>query len=480
MSEQNQLKKLVTALTPREKSEFLNAIDGKGLVQQRLKNVFENLNNPNVPLLKELDRREYYRHKNLLKAKLLEFLLQEHEKSFRFEADLHQQIRLARFLIHREQIELATEILEEAKAKADEFDFHFLFLECLNLERAINRFFLDNSKPELIRKSVNEYEKRLQLIAVEQEITTFHDLLIFEQQRKTDLPDPGFNFPPDQLSLRSRRNLSSIKALLAKFKNQKDEWKKYRKEVLEISEEKPLWKSIFPGNYLVALANYGSTLNLPDESAEMRSIIDRIEKFKPANEFERANSFQLVRYLELLVCLGQNDFRKASLLEYETEKKLGQYAGKLDKTFELTIYVNLAISLWVNTELNKSIKWTQRILKFKNHEARLDIQRFAYLFVTMLFADSKDEKGLERMNQIAYKPNRASVDLPIPYCKIMKLIVKLESTPNKAQQIAILHEIQMEMLAPDFPKQLGKEELTIWIEHRLTGKPLFEIVKSLS
>jgi hypothetical protein len=479
MSDIKELRQLVLALTPREKAEYLQTFGGKGTVQKRIKEILNHFATSTEPFPTGMAKKEFQRHKSLLKKSLLDFLLQEHEASLGFEAELHQQIRLAKYLITREQFDLASKIISETKQKANEFDFHFLVLECLSLERLINRHFLHTAESKRLELKIKEQSLHLQRVEIEIELINFHDNLIIQLQKDAPISMPVFDYPKELLSSTAKRVLLSIKAILAKKEKKQADWKKYRKEIMEISEEKPEWKYIFPTTYLAILSNYGSTLNPKQEGEEMQVIIEKIKRFKPTNEIEKASSFQLIRYLELLICIGKSEFRKAAALEFETEKKLGQYSGKLNKTFELTICINLAVSLWLNLEFDKSLKWTKKILKFKNCEARLDIQRFAYLFGTMVAFDLQNSKELERFTQYGLKPNRASVDLPTPYCKIMKLIAKLESTPKTPFPSAIFDGIKAEMLRPDFPKQLGKDELTIWLEHHISKKPLVEIAKGL-
>jgi hypothetical protein len=479
MSDIKELRQLVLALTPREKTEYLQTFGGKGTVHKRIKEILNHFATSIEPFPEGMLKKEFQRHKSLLKKSLLDFLLQEHEASLGFEAELHQQIRLSKYLITREQYDLASKIISETKQKANAFDFHFLVLECLSLERLIARHFLDTAESKRLESKIKEQKQHLQRIEIEIELINFHDSLIIQLQKGPDLSIPAFDFPEELLSPTARRFLLSIKAMLAKKENNIADWKKYRKEIMEISEEKPDWKNIFPTTYLTILSNYGSTLNPKDEGEEMQVVIEKIKRFKPTNELEKASSFQIIRYLEIFICIGQNEFRKAAALEFETEKKLGQYSGKLNKTFELTICINLAVSLWLNLEFEKSLKWTKKILKFKNCEARLDIQRFAYLFGTMVAFDLNNSKELERFSQYGLKPKRASVDLPTSYCKIIKLIAKLESNTKKPIPKTIFVEIKAEMLRPDFPKQLGKDELTIWLEHRISKKPLVEIAKAL-
>ena len=479
MSDSHQLKQLVNSLTPREKSNFTNTISGKGIVQKRIKNIFDNLVNAKVPLMKELDRREYYRHKLFLKRQLLAFLLNDYESGMGFEAELHRNIRLSTYLISRDQFEMAFELLDETKRKADEFDFHMVILECLRLEGFLIRKFLKADPSLEMSRIFHEKKRRLTMLEYENMVSYNHDKLFIQIQNGKVEIQAQIEVPAEYLTHTCQRLLLSDKARLAKFNNEKAENKKYRKQIVELFEEKPLRKEIFPTIYLSILSNYASALDSSKEADIMLEIIDKIKHFKPSGEFEKVSSFQLVRYLELLVFIGQNEFKKASALEAETERKLGNYVGKLDKTFEISIYFNLAASLWINMELAKSIKWIQKIIKYKHFEARTDVQRFAYVFAALLYADTKNAKELEKLCQLAYKPGRFKVEIPQDYCKLIQLIAKIEEGSKKVSTESYLHQMEEIIRSDGFYKLVGLDELKLWIMHRRTGKSLETLAKEM-
>ncbi|MBX7181759.1 MAG: hypothetical protein K1X82_06590 [Bacteroidia bacterium] len=479
MSDSHLLKQLVNSLTPREKSNFNNTISGKGIVQRRIKNIFDNLVDAKVPLMKELERREYYRHKLLLKKQLLDFLLDDYESGASYEAELHRNLRLSAYLITRDQFEMAFELLDETKRKADEFDFHMVVLECLRLEGILIRNFLKADTSIEMDWIFHEKKCRLAMLDYETMVSYNHDKLFIQIQNGKVESQQQMEVPAEYLTHTCQRLLLSDKARLAKFNNEKAENKKYRKQIVELFEEKPLRKEIFPTTYISILSNYASALNSSKEADIMLEIIDKIKHFKPSGEFEKVSSFQLVRYLELLVFIGQNEFKKASALESETERKLGNYVGKLDKTFEITIYFNLAASLWINKEPTKSIKWIQKIIKYKYFEARTDIQRFAYVMAALLYADTKNAKELEKLCQMAYKPGRFKIEIPSDYCKLILLVAKIEEGSKKVSTEHYLNQMESIIASKDFIKSVGVDELKLWIMNRKTGKSLEELAKEM-
>ncbi len=197
----------------------------------------------------------------------------------------------------------------------------------------------------------------------------------------------------------------------------------------------------------------------------MESLIKTIHKHAPTSEILGAASFQLARYLELLVHMGHNDFQKAATLEAETEKRLNQYSGKLNKSYEIAIDINLALSLWIIEDPLKSLKWITKITKVKNSDARPDLQSFAYMFYAMLLANAQNEAELSRLETLILKDRLPIALLPFDQMAI-KFIIKW-TVMEKEKKNVHLHKLLAEANKPEYAGQVGVDIINVWGRNKL-------------
>ncbi len=158
-------------------------------MNKRMLTVFEAIEKNN-DITPEKGQQEYYRAKSDLKELLLNYLLHEYEATENFEADLHRHIRLAKYLLNRQQYELVRNILTATKLTAAEYDFHFVILECLNTERLLARRFITDALVDELKQNILDTKNLLQKITIQTEITNHHDTQSFLSE-PTPAPNPS-------------------------------------------------------------------------------------------------------------------------------------------------------------------------------------------------------------------------------------------------------------------------------------------------
>ncbi len=475
MSVVNELPELIASLTLREKTEFRTLLLGKNFKNTSLHSIFDSLVQNQELKPEKKDENKHYKSKSELKDLLITTLLNNYEQHENFEKELHKRLRLAKYLINRDQFDYARNILTAVKLKAAEYDLHPIVFECLNIEKSLLRRFINNSFLDELNHNIADLNQLLQTITTQTQIINCHDQYVLHNTSDLIASLPSVETNPEQYTSTSRRFYYAIKATVAEKEKNTTLQRDYRKLIVDLLEEKPLWKSIHPNTYITAMANYANALyNLGDYDG-IDSVVQNIYKFKPATELLEASSFQLARYLQLLALMGRSQYSQASALQQQTEKELDKYNGKLNKTYELAININLALSLWINQEPLKAIKWVKKIISLRNCEARLDIQRFAYLLWAMLLADIQNELELSKLEILVVK-DRVPIPISDFQTKSIELIVKW-AFANENQKAKLLAEILTQIESPVHPKQLGKDELNIWVQNKLTQTPLIELAQ---
>jgi hypothetical protein len=376
----------------------------------------------------------------------------------------------------REQYEFANEMLDQIIKQADDYDFHFITLEALHTKRLIYRKIFIGKHPEKLAENIKQIEQKYKQLEEQNIVANLHD----QYATNPGLPlDEALlhQLNPLTQTITTQRLVNSIWAQVAEKKQDSVSRKLHRLNIVNLLEEKPLWKTIYPGTYLTALANYATSLSPQNDTYEFEDIIYTIHRFKPASEFIGAESFQLATYLQTYLYLLQGKFAAACTLEKEAEKKLGQYSGNLNQSYELTIYFNFALAHWVISDLQTALKWVNKILKIKNSTDRLDIQQFALPFAILLSAELVNDDKLGKIYTKVPRTNHLHNPLSDYYLKMAKLIKKWQASSNPKRKL-IIQEIATEIKKPENASLLGSEDINLWIKHKTTGIPLETLATS--
>jgi hypothetical protein len=461
------------SLSLSEKADFKSILDKKSN-KDNLLYLFNHIHQDFETIRVALGKPFYNVRERFLEY-LVEFTFQIYAKQEPFEANLHCQLQKSKMFVRREMYAMANETLDQVIKEANDYDFHYITLDALNIKRLIYRKIYHGKEPQKLADNIEQVEKKLAEIKDQNHIANLHDQ--FANNASISLDETLLhNLNPLTQTITTQRLLHSLWAQLAEKRKDRENQKMHRLNVVNLLEAKPHWKTIYSGTYLTALANYASTLSPQNDTQEYERIISTIRNFKPASEFIGAESFQLATYLQTYFYLNLGKFDLACSLESAAEEKLNQFSGKLNLPYELTIYLNFALANWIKGNGEGALKWTNKILKIKNCPVRLDIQRFAYILASIIYSDLGKVSSLDKMLILANKPERCPIELEEFQKMLIRIIVKYhEAFENK--KTLQLHELQSELAKPEYAKQLGRDEINFWIQHKLTGKPLLELVE---
>lgn len=130
--------------------------------------------------------------------------------------------------------------------------------------------------------------------------------------------------------------------------------------------------------YKIALFNYVYSLQQTGDFDGMKALLDHAATIEPMNEDDAGESFQNLVFYRQLYYMNTGRFAEAAAMTSEIEHGIRKYRRKVNKSRELTLYSNIAISCMMIEDWDRVVDYTEKIITDKT-DVRMDIRHEAML-----------------------------------------------------------------------------------------------------
>lgn len=284
-------------------------------------------------------------------------------------------------------------------------------------------------------------------------------------------------------SFYSRLKLYELNGILCELKNDTKNLYENRKKYMEIFEEKPfLIEENFAG-YLQAMINLSTAcndLNIKDEFWAISSKLKKFEeKFTKELNYEYGIVF-IMNNLNIVNFYLKNEKKypefKRSVLN--TEKLTERMKGSYDKEYELIIMFNIAWNMYISGDIDKSIKWVNRIINdIKIPQSGKFLIHSRILLCVLLYENGEIQaaeslySSILRVLKLKYK--QFALEL-----FFLNKLPKLINNPNKADTGKLLKELKLLQTYEHYRNFTEKGfDFNLWLEKLHYGKSMFELSK---
>lgn len=476
---------LIKSLTQAEKRYFKMNSNFQSGDEKRYIQIFDTIDKmekyDEKALLKIVDKKKLSVTKNFLYHKILRSLRNYNERSS-IDIELNNLIIEATILIEKGLMHPALKQLRKAKKIALEYDKQWFLVKIADYELEINRTIwhkdiltsLGDITTEA-RSALAECNKTYELKYLYHELCAKHIVrkgLDIEDEKKK-IPDS-----PDSLnSFHAKSYYYLSKSLISLIEGDIESQKEHSKKIIDIWESNSKIVKYNIPNYIIYLTNY---LNSCIAIGQFDNFTDKIEIMKQLpcrSKYQRALMFQNVSFLELIYYINIFQLDKATEIIPDIEKNILRYRGLINKAREISFFYNIALLYFLLEKYKDANKWLNKILYDPKSEVRHDIKRFAWILEIIIHYELGNEEVIKHIfdsyKNWLYRSNSHPLEMS-SYRHLKKILF----APLKDRK-KLLKEFKIDL--DKYQKDnfhFGLEELSIWVEARLTNKSLAEVHKS--
>jgi hypothetical protein len=177
---------------------------------------------------------------------------------------------------------------------------------------------------------------------------------------------------------------------------------------LSLLEDKPVLIEENPGPYIGVLGNIIITLLEQRNYIEASRYLDKLRSLPETLKNKLRTNLQIRIFVllysqELTLFIESGAFEKVHGVIGDIEEGFQLYEGKISKTNAITIYYNL-VYLYIGTgEFRKALKWLNRILQYKDLDAREDIVCFSKILQLIIYFELNDTDALPHVFKSTYR-----------------------------------------------------------------------------
>jgi len=230
--------------------------------------------------------------------------------------------------------------------------------------------------------------------------------------------------------------------------------------------------------YRICLANLIARAQSAGKSEQFLRSIAELKSIPSATFNEEGEVFQNVYFLEHLHYINTGEFEKAESLIPDIENGLTKYENKINKARLLSFLYNIMIMYFLMHRFKEASSWAERILEDKS-EIKQEVTTITRILFPIIHFELGHDDLVEGMTRSAYRYLKSKKRLHdferllINYLKQMPFSVDEREFKEKLEAFRLsLNELN----TPGF----GTEEINLWVNSRVTGKQMHELLKAQS
>ena len=407
------------------------------------------------------------------------------------ESRLNNLMTDATLLQNKGLYDQAQKVLKRARKLAEDYELHPAMLEIIRRQRGKT---LETSHKELEASSKQYYDDiwdRMEVLENELRYQELSDRVfiayrtreIHDQKERADalrklMDNELLKDHSLALSLKARYWFHFIHSVhLSGAGDHSEAYPHYAKAV-EVLESNPSFIEENSYRYKIALSNYLQVCHRLRRYHEFPAVLKKIRDIPAKSYDEAAEEFQNTYFLELLYLMNTCAFEEAVKLVPEIAEGLSRHHNKLNKARELAFYHNLTVLFFVMENYGTALDWLSRILNESKVDPRQDIQAFSRIFQLIIHYELDNIRILDNLFSAAYR-TLGRQGLLTDYEEVVFLhLKKIPYILTRKERNERLQKFKDDLLAIRKKREpLGMEEILLWIESKLTGKKMAEILK---
>ena len=401
-------------------------------------------------------------------------------------------IRDANFLFKRGLYKDAKRHLNDARKLAEKCGDTLSLIEINRFEREYLRMNRSLDMEERLPILHEEEEKLIDDLKMESELICNYDLLTNQRIKNTSLVGKEsidqfksdykhlHKIDPNSISKIAQRFLWSCLCDYYFLLRENTAMVNVRQLHFEWWKNNELWRKQYPHYYIISLSNLLGTYSRVKDYDKFPEIINAIEKIEPNNQHESAVRFHRLMVYHQIYFMNKGLLNEACNLSKRIEKGIKNH--KLNEGVQIALIFNTIVAFFINERYKECIEWINFFKPFEKIERGKQQVQFVQILKVISFfeLDDFDEiehavKSIKRYFIDFFKMSETDFELII-----LELLKEFyEAIPSRRKQILekIKHDIKLIQSTPETKRQIGMEELTLWVEYKLTGKSMISLLK---
>jgi hypothetical protein len=186
-----------------------------------------------------------------------------------------------------------------------------------------------------------------------------------------------------------------------------------------------------------------------------------------------------VYFLEHLHYINTGEFEKAESLISSIEKGLIQYEAKINKARLLSFLYNIMVMYFLMHRFKEAALWAERILTDKS-EIKQEVTTIARVLYPIIHFELGHEDLVENLTRSVYRHLKEKKRLHAFERQLINYLKQMPFTIDNDEFLQKLEDFKSSQQKLDSHERsvFGAEEINLWVNSRITGIPMHELLKS--
>lgn len=496
MKRKADLFQLIKAMSKSEKRYFTLDAQKSGRKDARYLELFQVINEQETydeaPLKEKFDKTlptdKTYLYEAILRS------MRDYRSANSYAARIKEMIMDAKYLYERGLYDQSEERLNAAKELADQFGDQLSMIELNKEHRGLLKYTKRKGYESELKNLIAEKDNNVTYLLEELYYLDVLDKLLIElrknpqqlehekrEQLKNQFPEIFSNNVKEPSSMQGRLRFYQCMALTYQFLGNTEQMYYYYAKIVECWDSNPKYKEEEFFRYILDVSNLlHYTFSDASKAHNLPQLLTKLETERPANFHDQKVLFQRITSYRLIHAINKGEFQDVHLIINRIDRGLKKY--NLAYSSEIVIIFNVAVLLFMSSEFNTCIEWSERIISKTNIDVRQDIQeaiRIVQLVATVEIEDI-EKVELRLRNTSRYLNKIKSEHIKINN-NIIKNIKELYfATPSEAKKvIKKFRDYLVGIKQSDVKIPLGVDELLLyWLDSRINQQPISAIIRA--
>lgn len=260
----------------------------------------------------------------------------------------------------------------------------------------------------------------------------------------------------------------------------------YLRKAIENAEANKQFIDENPQNYVIDLINYLLYCSYVKNKKEEQETLEKISTLRQRLKLviPKETDIQIFYHasnVEMIINERNGDMKKGRIKAKQVEKELLNYKNDIPINLKAVLINNLACFYFIDGNYEASLKNINVILNDSSLNLRNDVYEFARLFQLMIHLELGNYDLLEYLIQSAVKyfksKNKKGYKLEDILLPFFTKILKSRHEERKEIYEELLYRLNKIEKDSNGIISRGFFDYIAWVESKLNGKPLFEIIK---
>lgn len=256
-------------------------------------------------------------------------------------------------------------------------------------------------------------------------------------------------------------------------------------KVRSILDNNPNLKKDLSKRYTRTLANIIGTLIDKRDFKEASKVISDMRSLPGNSGFDsidiEMNIFKTTSVSELRILHRLGDFNKGIKLVESVIPQIEAYEQKLHKEQELSFFYHIAYTYFGAGRYKEALSWLNKVLNDNENTLRQDVYSYARLFNLVIHYELGNYDLLEyitKSTQRYLSKRQRDFELELKVIETIRKLIRINNPVDQKDLLSKLrHAITNKVMKPEDEIVLRYFNFIQWIDAKVEGKPLPEIIK---